>query len=111
MPNYRPDLPALFRALGDPTRLAVVERLSRGPAPVGALAARFDMALPSFTQHLALLEEAGLVRSRKNGRTRTCALAPGALKPAQDWLARRRELWERRLDRLDDYLLRLKEGK
>lgn len=109
MPNYRPALPDLFAALGDPTRLAVVERLSRGPASVGELAAPFDMALPSFTQHLALLEEAGLVRSKKEGRVRTCELAPAALKPAQTWLARRRELWERRLDGLDAYLLRLKE--
>lgn len=109
MPNNRSGLSAFFRALGDPTRLAVIERLSRGPATVGELAAPFDMALPSFTQHLALLEEAGILRSRKDGRTRTCELAPATLKPAQDWLERRRELWARRLDRLDDYLLRLKE--
>lgn len=106
MPN---NLPMLFHALADPTRLAVVERLARGPAAVGELAEPFDMALPSFMQHLAVLHGAGLVESRKKGRVRVCALRSEALKPAQDWLARRQELWERRLDRLDAYLMKLKE--
>lgn len=95
--------------MADPTRLAVLERLSRGPATVGELAGPFDMALPSFLQHLGVLEDAGLVRSRKTGRVRTCELSPGPLGTAESWLARRRELWERRLDRLDAYLLQLKE--
>jgi DNA-binding transcriptional ArsR family regulator len=102
-------LPGVFQALSDPTRLAVLERLSRGPATVSELAEPFDMALPSFTQHLAVLEDAGLVRSSKKGRVRTCALVPKPLEAARTWLDRRRELWERRLDRLDDYLLQLKE--
>ena len=102
-------LAGVFHALGDPTRLAVLERLSRGPATVSELAEPFDMALPSFTQHLAVLEDAGLVRSRKKGRVRTCELALKPLDLAGDWMARRRELWTRRLDQLDDYLLKLKE--
>lgn len=105
MPNYS----EAFRALGDPTRLAVLERLAGGPAAVSELARGFDMALPSFTQHLKLLEEAGLVRSEKKGRVRTYRLQPRRLQAAEGWLARQRRLWERRLDQLDAYLLQLKE--
>ena len=75
MPNNAKRLDRVFRALGDPTRRAVLGRLSSGPAAVSELAQPFDMALPSFTQHLAVLEECGLVRSRKTGRVRTCQLA------------------------------------
>ena len=99
----------MFRALADPTRRAVVRRLSRGPTPTMALAKPFRMALPSFLQHLALLEEAGLVRSRKQGRVRTYALAPKRLAEAADWLATQRALWDQRLDQLDEYLITLKE--
>jgi DNA-binding transcriptional ArsR family regulator len=95
-----PDLPILFGALADPTRLAVVERLLQGEATVSTLAAPFDMAGPSFLKHLGVLERAGLVVSRKEGRVRLVGLAPGALDPLQDWLTRHRQGWEARLDRL-----------
>ena len=99
----------IFRALADPTRRHVLERLSRSPASVSELAAPFDMALPSFLQHLRILEDSGLVRSNKTGRVRTYKLAPKRLTAAEDWLSRQRSLWERRLDQLDSYLLELKE--
>ena len=99
----------VFRALADPTRRHVLERLSRSPASVSELAEPFEMALPSFLQHLRILEDSGLVRSSKIGRVRTYKLSPKRLKAAEDWLSRQRSLWERRLDRLDAYLLELKE--
>ena len=99
----------VFRALADPTRRSVLERLSRSPASVSELVAPFDMALPSFVQHLGVLEECQLVTSRKQGRVRTYELAPQSLKLAEDWLARQRSQWETRLDQLDDYLKSLKE--
>lgn len=97
-------LDQLFQALADPTRRAVVERLGRGPRSVSDLAGRFDMALPSFLQHLRVLEASGLVRSTKSGRVRTCELAPDALERARTWMTRQLALWERRLDQLDDTL-------
>lgn len=99
----------VFRALADPTRRMVLEQLSRGPATVSELAQPFEMALPSFLQHLKVLERSGLVESTKKGRVRTYRLVPQGLKLAEDWLAQRRALWERRLDQLDSYLLQLKE--
>ena len=93
-----------FRALADPTRRAVVEALGRGPAAVSDLARPFSMALPSFLQHLKLLEECGLVETEKQGRVRTCRIEPAALRAAGDWVAERRAMWERSLDRLGDYL-------
>jgi DNA-binding transcriptional ArsR family regulator len=99
----------VFRALSDPTRRRVVERLGRGPGSVSELAEPFGMALPSFLQHLRVLEECGVVRSRKAGRVRTYQLARDPMKVAEDWLARQRHLWERRLNQLDDYLIELKE--
>jgi DNA-binding transcriptional ArsR family regulator len=99
----------VFRALADPTRRRVVERLSRSPASVGELAQPFDMALPSFVQHLRVLESCGLVKSRKSGRVRIFQLAPRRLKVATHWLDRQLALWERRLDQLDDLLIDLKE--
>lgn len=100
---------SVFRALSDPTRRHVLERLSRSPASVSQLAAPFDMALPSFVQHMGILEESGLVRSRKTGRVRTYQLAPRRMQLAENWLTQQRNLWNRRLDQLDDYLLNLKE--
>lgn len=99
----------VFRALSDPTRRRVLEQLGRGPASVSDLARSFDMALPSFMQHLKVLETTGLVRSEKTGRVRTYRIVPRKLKAAETWLARQRSLWERRLDQLDDYLETLKE--
>lgn len=92
-----------------PTRRHVLERLSRSPASVSELARPFDMALPSFVEHLRVLEGCGLVRSKKIGRVRTYRLVPKRLKLAEDWLGRQRALWERRLDQLDAYLIDLKE--
>lgn len=109
MPAATASIDAVFRALADPTRRQVVERLSRSPASVTELAERFDMALPSFVQHLRLLEESGLVRSTKRGRVRTYHIAPRRLELAQHWLDRQRALWERRLDQLDEYVVNLKE--
>lgn len=95
---------AVFKALADPTRRGVLQRLSSGTASASELAQPFEMALPSFMQHLNVLETAGLVRSRKVGRVRMYELVPKPLKAAEDWLAEQRALWERRLDQLDDYL-------
>jgi len=106
--NHSPQLDRVFHALADPTRRAVLERLSVGTAAVSELAAPFDMALPSFLQHLKVLETSGLVRSWKEGRVRTYQLSPEPLRAAEGWMARQRELWERRLDRLDRYLEELK---
>ena len=100
----------VFRALSDPTRRHVLERLSRSPASVTELAEPFDMALPSFVQHMKILEESGMVRSTKTGRVRTYRIAPRRIKLAESWLAKQRSLWERRLDQLDEYLLTLKEN-
>jgi DNA-binding transcriptional ArsR family regulator len=94
----------VFHALGDPTRLAMVERLSRGPASVSELAQPLPMSLSAVVQHLAVLEGSGLVSSRKVGRVRTCRIEPAALQSAEDWVAQRRARWEERLDRLADYL-------
>lgn len=104
MSRHDPELSALFHALADPTRRGIVERLVRGPATVGELAGPVPAALPTVLAHLKKLEAAGLVASRKDGRVRICALVPGALAPAQDWLARQRAEWEGRLDRLESYL-------
>lgn len=99
---------AVFRALADPTRRGVLERLSARPSSVSELAADFRMALPSFLEHLKVLEGSGLVRSHKEGRVRTYELAPEGLRAAQTWLDKQRSLWERRLNQLDAYLLQMK---
>jgi DNA-binding transcriptional ArsR family regulator len=109
MPKSSVALDRVFHALADPTRRAVVERLGRGSARMGDLAQPFQMALPSFSQHLQVLEHAGLITSRKSGRTRIVALAPDALRIVDDWLGAQRTLWETRLDQLDALLLTLKE--
>ena len=100
-------LDTVFAALADPTRRAVLARLSAGPEKVGALAEPFDMALPSFMGHLKKLEDGGLIETTKQGRTRYCALKPGALNPVRDWMEDQHALWEARLDSLEDYLERL----
>ena len=111
MPNQYARLDRVFQALADPTRRAVLERLGSGPAAVSELAQPFRMALPSFSQHLDVLERCGLVRSRKAGRVRTYRLAPRPLQVAEHWIAGQRRIWERRLDQLDDVLTDLKEKK
>jgi DNA-binding transcriptional ArsR family regulator len=110
MPNHQQaHLNRIFQALADPTRRAIVERLSAGPAPVSELAQPFSMALPSFSQHLGVLEGCGLVKSRKSGRVRTYQLEPKQLRVVTHWLDAQRVTWERRLDQLDDYLKTVKE--
>src|SRR5918994_1819454 len=94
----------VFHALADPSRRVIVERLSRGPASVSELARPLPMSLPAVVQHLRVLETSGLVRSDKIGRVRTCQIEPAALRPVEQWISARRSNWERRLDRLGDYL-------
>jgi DNA-binding transcriptional ArsR family regulator len=110
MPNQQAArLDNVFQGLADPTRRAVLERLGTGPATVSELARPFRMALPSFLQHLGVLEGCGLVKSRKLGRVRTYQLTPKPLKMAEGWLHEQRSVWRRRLDQLDSYLEDLKE--
>ena len=104
MPQQTVELDRVFKALSDPTRRQVVERLGVGSASTSELAEPFTMALPSFSQHLDVLERAGVVTSTKTGRVRTYELVPAALGVADGWLAEQRRLWERRLDQLDDLL-------
>jgi DNA-binding transcriptional ArsR family regulator len=99
-----PSLDLMFGALADPSRRMMVDRLSRGPASVSELAQPFAMSLPAVVQHLQVLEAAGLVKSQKAGRVRTCRLDTAALSQAEQWINQRRTSWEQRLDRLGDYL-------
>lgn len=98
----------VFHALSNPTRRRVLERLSTGPATVSELAAPFRMQLPSFVQHLSVLERSRLVKSTKRGRVRTYQIAPERLTIVEDWLGARRQLWEARIERFDQYLAQLK---
>jgi DNA-binding transcriptional ArsR family regulator len=107
MLNQSTDLDRLFNALADPARRAMVERLSRGPAHVSELARPLPMSLPAAMQHLGVLQAAGLVRSEKVGRVRTCSIEPDALSLAEQWINARRTEWEHRLDRLGTYLTTL----
>ena len=107
MTNYHTDLTQTFHALADPTRRKVVERLTQGPASVSELAEPFNMALPSFMQHLNVLERSNLVRSEKVGRVRTFQIRPKQMKQARQWFHDQLELWQTRLDQLDDYALTL----
>jgi DNA-binding transcriptional ArsR family regulator len=104
MPNQTAQLDRVFQALADPTRRAVIQRLSSGTASVSELAKPFDMALPSFLQHLDVLEGCGLVRSRKTGRIRTYQISPRPMQAAEGWMAEQRARWVRRLDQLDEFL-------
>ena len=104
MPNYPSELDSLFHALADPARRAMLEQLSRGPAPVSELARPLPMSLPSAMQHLGVLEAAGLVVSEKVGRVRTCSIQTATLSLAEQWINARRQEWEHRLDRLGEYL-------
>jgi DNA-binding transcriptional ArsR family regulator len=102
--NQTADLDRVFQALADPGRRLMVERLSQGPASVSELGRPLDMSLAAVLQHVQVLELSGLVRTQKIGRIRTCSINPAVLRSAEDWIAERRSLWERRLDRLGDYL-------
>ena len=108
MINYSTPLDRAFQALADPTRRAMVERLTQGPASVSELKRPLEMSLPAVMQHLAVLEMSGLVASEKAGRVRTCRINPAALAEAERWIADRRAEWERRFDRLGEYLKSLK---
>src|SRR5271156_7196084 len=94
------DVDLLFHALADPSRRAMVDRLTRGPASVSELARPLAMSLPAVVQHLHVLESSGLVRSQKLGRVRTCTIEPAALRAAERWIADRRTFWEQSLERL-----------
>jgi DNA-binding transcriptional ArsR family regulator len=100
----REPLDRIFHALADPSRMLIVERLSRGPASVSELAQPLPMSLSAVVQHLQVLQVSGLVSSEKVGRVRTCRIEPAALRPVERWIGARRSSWEARLDRLGEYL-------
>ncbi len=104
MLQHSAPLDLMFQALADPARRVMLERLSRGPASVSELARPLPMSLSAVVQHLAVLETSGLVRSQKLGRVRTCSLQPDALQDVERWVNERRTSWERRLDRLGEFL-------
>jgi DNA-binding transcriptional ArsR family regulator len=102
------NIDSIFKALGDPTRRKVMERLYQGPASLTELFQPFDMALPSFYQHVRVLQDCGLVQSKKQGRVRTYTATLAPVQAAQDWLSRQRNVWQKRLDQFDNYVLNLK---
>jgi DNA-binding transcriptional ArsR family regulator len=104
MPRKKPNIDRVFHALGDPSRRAIVEKLSKGPISVSQLAAPLDITLAAVIQHLQVLEESGLVHTEKAGRVRTCRIEPAGLSVAEQWIGDRRSMWERRFDRLGDLL-------
>ena len=104
MLNQEAVLDRVFHALADPSRRAMIDRLTRGPASVSELAEPFDMTLAAVVQHLRVLEDSGVVRTEKVGRVRTARIEPAALSTAEHWISKRKALWERRLDRLADVL-------
>lgn len=104
MSSPKDDIDRIFHALGDPTRRALVERLSAGPMSVSSLATPLDVTLTAVMQHLQVLEESGLVRTEKIGRVRTCRVEPAGFAVLQKWLSDRRSMWERSLDLLGDFL-------
>jgi DNA-binding transcriptional ArsR family regulator len=104
--QQQPDgLSAVFLALADPTRRAVIARLGQGPASVSELATPFDMGLPSFMKHIRLLESSGMIRTKKAGRTRTCVIDGPGLSNAEGWLAEQRRIWEAQADRLEAFVM------
>lgn len=104
MAQYPATLDGVFHALADPTRRAVLGRLGKGPASISELAEPFDMALPSFLKHIRLLEDSGLIRTRKDGRVRTCAIEEKPFAAVETWLSTQRAIWERRTDRLEQFV-------
>jgi DNA-binding transcriptional ArsR family regulator len=104
MEQYQSHLNGIFQALADPTRRAVLGRLGRGPASISDLAEPFDMALPSFMKHIHFLEDCGLIRSRKEGRVRTCVIETQRFAAIEAWLSEQRALWEGRTDRLEKFV-------
>lgn len=106
MTKHQPDLSSLFHALADPTRRSILTRLAEAPARVTELAEPTGLRLPTVMRHLEILQEAGLLTTSKDGRVRTCAIAPEALAPARTWLDQQRAIWEARLDRLDAFVMK-----
>lgn len=104
MQRKKPDIDRVFHALGDPSRRAILEKLSEGPISVSRLAEPLDITLAAVVQHLQVLEASGLVQTEKVGRVRTCRIEPAGLSVAEQWIGDRRSMWERRLDRLGDLL-------
>ena len=104
MPRPQVNIDHVFHALGDPTRRAIMEKLSAGPVSVSQLAEPLDITLAAVVQHLQVLEDSGLVQTEKVGRVRTCRIEPTGLSAAEQWIADRRSMWERRLDRLGNLL-------
>jgi DNA-binding transcriptional ArsR family regulator len=105
MPAQRASVDRVFHALGDPTRRAIVEKLSEGPVTVSNLAEPLSITLAAVVQHLQILEDSGLVRTEKVGRVRTCRIKAKGLTVAERWINERRSLWEKRLDRLGHFLV------
>lgn len=105
MPRQKANIDRVFHALGDPTRRAIVERLSEGAMSASRLAMPLDLTVAAVVQHLQILEKSGLVRTTKVGRVRTCRIEPAGLSVAERWIDERRSLWEKRFDRLGDLLL------
>jgi DNA-binding transcriptional ArsR family regulator len=104
MDQYPQHLDGIFQALADPTRRAVLRRLGKGPASISELAKPFDMALPSFMKHIHFLEDSGWIRTRKEGRVRTCAIEKKPFAAVEGWLSAQRALWEGRTDRLERFV-------
>lgn len=104
MPQKKPDIERIFHALGDPTRRILVEKLSAGPVSVSHLATPLKITLAAVVQHLQILEKCGLVQTEKIGRVRTCRLNPAGFSALEQWIADRRSIWQKRLDRLGDLL-------
>jgi DNA-binding transcriptional ArsR family regulator len=109
MAQYPQQLSGIFLALADPTRRAVLGQLGEGPSSVSELAKPFDMALPSFLKHIHVLESSGLIRTRKTGRVRTCAIEKKPFAVAEAWLSTQRAVWEQRTDRLEQFVLTAKD--
>jgi DNA-binding transcriptional ArsR family regulator len=107
MLNYQSPVDTVFHALADPARRVMVERLCQGPASVSDLAEPLPMSLPAVMQHLKVLEDSGIVISEKQGRVRTCRVERAAFTAMESWICDQRALWERRLDRLGEYLDRM----
>ena len=110
MEQYSPELNGIFQALADPTRRAVLTRLSKGPASVSELAMPFEMALPSFLKHIRLLEHSGWIQTRKQGRVRICSIEQEPFATVEAWLSEQRELWEGRTDRLEAFVTTTQKG-
>jgi DNA-binding transcriptional ArsR family regulator len=111
MVKYSATIDRSLTAIADPTRRDILERLSRGPATISELALPYDISLPGLMKHVRILEEARLVETKKSGRTRECRLGRAHLDDVDEWVDRYRKRWERRLDRMESYLAKRKEGK